>query len=754
MKKWTDPITVTVPDDLREAVGGHVIVAERLVRQGIRDVATARRFLSADAYVPALSDALPDLDKAISRLQRAIRNGEQILVWGDFDVDGQTSTALLVSALRDLGAKVSYHVPNRFSEGHGIYVPTLKKLLDGGIELVVTCDTGISAHEAIDYAKSVGVDVVITDHHSLPETLPDAYATVNPMRLEEGHALRELPGVGTAYKVMQALYGNQSSDHLLDLVAMGIVADVMVQIDDTRYLLQKGLDVLRNSPRAGLKALMARADITPQDLTETDIGFGLAPRLNALGRLADANPAVELLTTNDSMVITELVNELEGLNQKRKYLTKQVYAGVQQQIEIDESLLKYATLVVAGEGWYTGVVGIVASRLVEDYDRPVLVLSESKGKIKGSARSVAGVNIVDAIRSQADLLDGFGGHNMAAGLSMPAENLFEFRRGLSTVAREMRGKADIEPTLSIDAYVDFETIDLAFADDIGRLAPFGNGNPPLTLATKNVEVVKRRTMGSRGDHLDLRLADENGNEQRVVWWFGDVDAVPSGKFDIAYTVRPNVFRGERSAMVEWLDVRPAEGASITLNTKPQYAVVDYRHHTNADALLAQVHKQYDDVLIWADGIKLEDAVDRYHLQEAETLVVWTIPCDVTVWKASLRTVQPSRLILFGQKPKIQTPKSLIETLIGMAKYALREKQGLIHMPEMASLTGHSEVTIREALRWINSHTTLTIKHEDDDLYSIYTDANIPKTHDIKRLSLLMKETAAYWEHWLKQDFGA
>ncbi|MCA9910639.1 MAG: single-stranded-DNA-specific exonuclease RecJ, partial [Anaerolineae bacterium] len=362
--------------------------------------------------------------------------------------------------------------------------------------------------------------------------------------LPAGHPLRELPGVGVAYKLIQALYGARPSDHLLDLVAIGIVADVMVQVDDTRYLLQKGLDIVRNTMRPGLRAMIERAGIDPAYLTEQDIAFALAPRLNALGRLADANPAVELLTTDDQAVIVERVNELEGLNQKRRFLTRQVYAAAQQQIQDAPDLLKYAALVVNGAGWHAGVVGIVASRLVEDYGRPVIVLSEADEIASGSARSVVGCDIVAAIRSQEDLLTGYGGHTMAAGLRLPAENIYPFRRGISQHVREQLGEAEVETQLPIDAFIGLGEIDLGFAERITQLAPFGNGNPPLTLATRSLQVKSRRTLGSRGDHLDLRLLDDEGTERRVIWWFGDLESVPQGHFDLAYTVRLNRFDGK------------------------------------------------------------------------------------------------------------------------------------------------------------------------------------------------------------------
>lgn len=752
MKSWLDPQPLTISDDLRDAIGGHPVVAERLVRRGFTTPADARRFLDPAAYSPAAPDDLPDLDRAVSRLQRAIRQREPILVWGDFDVDGQTSTALLVSALRDLGAVVTYHIPNRFTEGHGVHVPTLSTLLSG-IKLLLTCDTGIAAHEAVNYARSHGVDTIITDHHALTETLPDAYAVVNPMRLSPGHALRELPGVGTAYQVIRALYGGQSSDHLLDLVAVGIVADVMVLVNDTRYWLQRGLDVLRNAPRPGLRAILERAEITPADLTESDIGFALGPRLNALGRLADANPAVELLTTADKAVITERVNELEGLNQKRRFLTRQVYQAAHQKIEADQSLLKYAALVVSGADWHTGVVGIVASRLVEDFTCPVIVLSENEGVLSGSARSVAGCSIIEAIRSQSALLNGFGGHNMAAGLSLPAENLFAFRRGISQVVRQTSNSDEVQPQLAIDAYLNLDDITLAFAEDTARLAPFGNGNPPLTLATRAVHITSRRTMGSRRDHLDIRIEDEAGNQGRVIWWFGDLESLPEGRFDLAYTVRPNLFDGKREALIEWLDARPVSGDLITLGSKAAYTVVDYRQHPDPAALLDSIRREYPDVLVWREGISGIEGVNRYQLRGAQTLVVWSAPPDPLTWQATLQIVQPQTLVVFGQITPLNQPQNLLEHLAGVLKFALKHKNGLVSAGELAALTGQTETAIRAGLRWIQAHTELDLSPMSEDVYQITTRAartDSPAGRDTDLLKRILSETSEYRRYWLRQ----
>ena len=578
-REWREPTPVDAPESLREAVGGHSLVAEHLTRKGIVSAEAARRFMSAAAYSPAPAGELPDIEPAVERLRRAIDAQERILVWGDFDVDGQTATALLYSALKQRGARVAYHVPNRFSEGHGIHLPTLKRNLAGGVELLLTCDTGVSAHEAVAYAAGQGVDTIITDHHALPAQLPAAHAVVNPQRLPPGHALRELPGVGVAYKLIEALAARdgRGCEDLLDLVALGIVADVMVQVDDTRYLLQRGLERLRQNQRPGLRAILEQAEIAASELNEGHIGFAIGPRLNALGRLDDANPAVELLTTADWQQARVLAHRLESYNARRKFLSNQVYESAIAQIDAEPWLLDYAALVLSHSDWHSGVIGIVASRLVEEFGRPAVLIATPDETGRGSARSVAGLDITAAFGQVAAQLTRYGGHSMAAGLSLPAERIFQFRRALSGVLREMGGGEPSAPALNIDGYLKLPELSLDLAADIERLAPFGNGNPPLTLATRDLKLVSRKGLGRRGEHLQVEVEDEAGNRQRVIWWRGAGKDLPGGKFDLAYTLRSSSFKGEREALIEWLNYRQLESARADIKADaPAWELHDYR----------------------------------------------------------------------------------------------------------------------------------------------------------------------------------
>lgn len=754
-RQWEERRALDLPAALRDAVGGHPLVAERLTRIGITTPAAARRFLSPAHYQPASGSELPDMDRAVERLERAVRDRERILVWGDFDVDGQTSTALLLSALKRKGAQVSYHVPNRFSEGHGIHLPALANKLDGGVNLLLTCDTGVAAHEAVDYARSRGVDTIITDHHALPANLPGACAVVNPRRLPAGHPLSELPGVGVAYKLIEALYDGEDSDFLLDLVALGIVADVMVQVDDTRYLLQRGLEILRRNQRLGLRALLERAQIAPAELNEGHIGFALAPRLNALGRLKDANPAVELLTTTDWQRARQLANNLEGLNNQRKFLSNQVYQSAIAQIENEPSLLDYAALVLSHSDWHSGVIGIVASRLVEEFARPVVLLAAPDETARGSARSLAGVDITAAFGELAPLLSRYGGHSMAAGLSLPADKVFAFRRALSGVVRAMAGERPPQPTLNIDGYLELGEISLDLTQDFERLAPFGNGNPPLTLATRDLKLVKQSGLGRRGEHLELHVEDSKGIQQRVIWWRGAGRDLPGGRFDLAYTLRANDYKGLREPLVEWVDYRLISTAPQQLQEEAlALELIDHRRSMAPAEQLEVELARFPDALIWSEVEEIAGAIDRLGLGSKETLIVWTAPPSAEIWSAALATVNPARLILFGKRPDIDSRARFLGRLAALVKYALNHKNGAAQIEALAAATGQRERCVQVGLQVLRSLGKLAYRVGPTGEYHL-TGRDDPPSDDLemlqKRLDMILRETRAYRDYWLKMQ---
>jgi len=764
MKEWIEPRDVQVPDALRSAVGGHPLVAQTLARRGFTTVEAARAFLDPDRYRPAPPTDLPDIVAAAERLERAIRQGEKICVWGDFDVDGQTSTTILISTLRELGAAAQYYIPNRREGGHGVHIPILKRLIAEGVNLVLTCDTGIAAHEAVDYAQARGVDVIITDHHDLPPTLPQACAVVDPKLLSETHPLRELPGVGVAYKLAELLYERTGrageAAQYLDLTALGIVADVAIQTGDTRYLLQRGLAALRHTGRLGLQALIEIANLNPDQLTEEHIGFQLAPRLNALGRLADATVAVEFFTTPDLARARILAAEMDGLNARRKLLCAQITQAAEAQIERDPSLLEYRALVLSQPDWPAGVIGIVAGRLAEKYNRPTILIATPPGEMgRGSARSVAGCDIHAAIAAQGEMLGRFGGHPMAAGLSIEPERISAFRRALSRDPQGFLKPLGVK-TLPIDSYLPLSDLSLDLVEQLDRLAPFGAGNPALTLASRGLILKNHTPIGRAQEHLRLIVEDEAGVTQKVLWWRGVGEPLPTGRFDLAYVVRASDYRGQRQVQVVWVDAREQEarGKGQEARGKLQEAggkaqAVDCRRESRPRASLERLREQ-EDVQVWAEADARAEVAgrDRRELGPSKTLVIWNAPPGPAELQAALEKVSPETVYLFGIDPDLDQPRTFLRRLAGLVKQATSSNEGQVSVSTLAAATAQRESTARAGLAWLEARGHLAILDaEGDDLRLAAGDkterADLPQV--TARLKALLNETAAYRAHFAR-----
>ena len=741
--RWIDPHLVNIPASFAD-LNLPPLIEQTLVRRGIATPDAARAFLDPDSQPLASPYELPGMEAAAQRILLAIRSDEKICVWGDFDVDGQTSTTLLVQTLRALGADVSYYIPIRGKESHGVHIESLAPILDRGVKLILTCDTGIAAHTAVDYAKSRGVDFVITDHHELGETLPNAAAVVNPKLLSANHSLANLAGVGVAYKLAEALLiENHKSEieNLLDLVALGLIADVALLRGETRALAQKGLESLRNTERLGLKIIAEFANQPLSQATEEYIGFVLAPRLNALGRLGDANPAVELLTTDDPVRARVLAAQLEGLNAQRKLLTNQVYQAAEAQLRNDPSLLTQPVILLGNPAWPGGVVGIVASRLKDRYNKPVILFNTAEREpARGSARSVEGLHITEAIASQSDLLLGFGGHPMAAGLSLEQENLPAFRKRLNKTIEQMLGKAAVEaPTLQIDAWMSPEELNLDLAASLEHLAPFGAGNPALTFASRNLSLKSVQTIGRGGEHLRLNIEDDNGGSQSVLWWNGAGEDLPDGKFDLAYSMRASTYRGERQLALEFVDFRVVEEKVVEVRRK-KIEVVDLRSEVEA---FKRLNVQ---TFVEGDDRKKLHGIDRYGLQPSDELAIYTAPPGPAEMRAILERVKPQKVYLVAQSPPAEKTDEFLTRLAGMAKFVITKKGGETKISELAVATSQREATVRIGLEWLAAGGHVAIMGENDAVF-LSTGSGEGNEYVRKELYVavkgLLEETTAY-----------
>jgi single-stranded-DNA-specific exonuclease len=759
--RWIDLPHSTIPSPLPDL---HPLIGQTLIKRGISTPADARAFLDPKSYDPAPASDLPGLTSAVERITLAIKNDEPICVWGDFDVDGQTSTTVLVQTLQSIGANVTYHIPVRARESHGVNILNLKEIIDLGAKLIVTCDTGISANEAADYASSRGVDMVITDHHDLPETLPNATATINPKLLPSDHPLATLAGVGVAYKLAEALFdastkpaGLTSSD-LLDLVALGLVADLAILKKDARYLVQKGLEKLRSDERLGLKTMMERAELTPAHLTEEHIGFMLGPRLNALGRLGDANPAVELFITSDNGRVRILVEQIEGLNTQRKLLCDQVHAAAEAQLRQDPSLLAQPIVILYHSTWPAGVIGIVASRIIERYGKPAILLTGGQdGILRGSARSVEGLHITEAIAAQKDLLGNFGGHPMAAGLSLVQDNLPLFRKRMARTVEKMLGeKALEEPTLAIDGWLSLADANLDLAGQLEKLAPFGPGNEKLTLAARDLTIQSSTTIGKNKEHRKLTVEDDLGNSQQVLWWDGGIEEIPQeGKIDLAFTLRASDFRGARQAQLTLVDFRIIKQETIKIK-KQRISIIDYRAEENKEKVLAEYRLQHStSVWIESEDRKLLGGLDRNNLPECETLVIWSTPPSLEILRMVIARTKPQKIVLFAVSPSSDDPNSFLQRLAGLVKFVLNKKGGRTSYVELATACAQGETVTRLGVEWLVKRGQVTADNDSNDELWIKGGDGSGSGQEADQLLIqinqLLKETAAYRNHFTKAD---
>jgi len=726
------------------------LIAQTLIRRGISSPAEAEAFLHPDAN-PSIS--FPNVDYAVDLIHQAIRDGERICVWGDFDVDGQTSTALLVQTLRTLGADVVYYIPIRGKESHGVHIESLKPIIDNGAKLLLTCDTGITAIETVDFASSHGLKVIITDHHEPGETLPKANAILNPKFLPDNHPLKHLAGVGVAYKLAEALLtGNQQNEieNLLDLVALGLIADVALLKGETRALAQKGIQALRNTKRLGLKVIAELSSTNLETLTEETIGFTFAPRLNALGRLSDANPAVELLLTQDSARARVLAAQIEGLNAQRRLLTSQVTDAAEAQLREHPELLTEPAIVLSHPNWPGGVVGIVANRLVDRYHKPAFLLTEGEdGILRGSARSVEGLHVTDAIAANKELLLGFGGHPMAAGMALQKDNLIAFRRGLGKAIEKQLGEIVLEePSLKIDAWLQLDEINLELANSIEMLAPFGAGSPKLTLATRGVKMKSVSTIGKTKEHLRLTVEDEGGNAQSILWWGGAGEELPQdeGTFDIAYSLRASTFRGAKQVALQFEEFRVVDEKPIEIQ-RPKLEIRDMR-------LQPSLLNLQPDTLIWAEGPDKSVGTPRFELHQADEFSIYTTPPSSTELHKALEIVKPKTIYVFGNSPEKEKPDEFLSHLAGLCKYVINQRRGEVSLSELASALAARDSVIQIGLEWLaaGGHVSISIEEEAIRLSKGNGETNQYLQKELFiAVSGILEETNAYREYFSRTN---
>ncbi len=547
------------PDSyLASASGFSPLIAQLLYNRGIAEPSQLESFLAADESLSGNPFLLPDMHQAVARIYRALLSAEKIAVYGDFDADGITATALLVQGLSALGGKAIPYIPHRLKEGYGLNVAALETLCRQGVSLVITVDCGITALSQVKKARRMGLDMVITDHHTPLDMIPPATAVIDPKRTGSTYPFSELTGAGVALKLLQALLqsiGKQEQlNVLMDLVAIGTIADIAPLSMENRYLVKQGLRLINTAPRLGIRAMIARAGLNIGDLDADTIAWIIAPRLNAAGRLAHAMTSYKLLMTDSPPEAQELAVHLEQQNAERQRLTTRVLAGAREQV----LARGMAPLLVASSGDYpAGIAGLAAGRLAEEFYRPTIVIKTGEQVSSGSCRSIPEFNIIAALNQCRRLLTQFGGHSQAAGFTLPTRNLARLQDYLSQMAATQLADVDLRPRLDIDVEVTLPDLTGDTFPAIQRLAPFGRGNPLPAFLSRWVEVIDCRSMGNGGEHLRMKLRQGGMVWDGVGFGMGGSLSEVSSPLDVVYNLEVDRWGGGERLRLNMLDFAPA-----------------------------------------------------------------------------------------------------------------------------------------------------------------------------------------------------
>lgn len=758
---WVFKEELSPSSDLLEAVSGHEILAKLLLQRGIKSGVEARTFLDEKTYVPTGAWELPDTDKAVDRILSAIENKQHITVYGDYDVDGVTGTSVLYSVLKQIGADVDYYIPNRLLEGYGLNLKAVSVIASKRrTKLIITCDLGVSNFAEINFAKSLGVDTVVLDHHTMPEMLPPAVAVIHPKFLNEDHPLYNLPGVGVAYKVCQALYEKkgtpEAADQLLDLVTMGMIADMVPLVKENRYLVRIGLPKLVATTRVGLQKLLA---MSGQKANTDLVGFGLAPRINAAGRLSDANKAVELMTTDSEEVAESLSQELQTENTRRQEICEQVFMEVEAKLAKNPQLLENKCLAIYDKSWHHGVIGIVASRLVEKYQRPVFIAQheEEEKVIRGSARSIDGVDLYQVLKLNEHLLARWGGHKMAAGFSLEEDKGEEFCRALFSTCNKMLEGVVLSKQIEIDLTVSPDVCTTDLATTIDAIAPFGISNKKPVLCMKELMCQKALPLGKDQKHVKIFALDPiSGEEFECVMWNGrDKRGFPEIEeaIDIAFMPDLNHYNGKTRLQLILVDWRPsnwkeraekaakiqAEQAAQAAQAAPPTSAAptttnsplaapstpavsnaepsrflarkqtwqDLRNHENKlDILAKATEKIKDDLIIFAESAVAVDNCtfsNRSGIKKAKHLLMWQFPPTLELFQEIVAKTDAEKIYLIGNaEANFDNPSNFLKRLYGLAKFAVAKRDGQIEGELLTCLMGSSKMAVALGLKVLKS----------------------------------------------------
>ena len=763
------------------------LVKRLLISRGIKTEEEINEFLNPLEMNLTSPNVFTDMQKTVERLSLAIENSETIIIYGDFDADGVTSTAVLYKTLKYLGANVHYFIPDRENEGHGFDTKALIKLMTTvKPKVVISVDCGISDVDAVKFVNSFKtIDVIITDHHEAPENLPEAYAIINPkapnalsesLNAKKIEQLTYLAGCGVAFKVSQALLTKYSKTEfvyeILPFVAIGTVADVVPLLGENRYFVAKGLELISSGKHYGLQRLLESAGYNLSNgITSENIAFGIAPRINASGRLDTVDAALKVLISENPQEIEMSVQTLNELNKVRQTLCEEIFQQADKKVQ--QEGIENPAIILYDEGWHIGIIGIVASKLVEKYYKPVFLMSYSKEKdqYRCSARSVEGVPLYDVICANAELFDGFGGHKLAAGLSFTGgKTPFEtVKKALNQTVKEFVAGKELKPFLKIDLKLKPEEITVDLVEELSKLEPFGASNPSPIFETDDFRLNSKRLMGGDNSHLKMTLTSEGYEFSAIRWKQGDISLNAGDSLNLAFHPQKNEYNGEISVQLIVDDIH--SDALIEENVaKSAYKIYDNRLKTG---ILPEVNdyiknSKYN-IRVFAESKYILDTIKKYpeisskafmrnDIPSCDVLMFFDYPADRQTLDIILEKSQPKGIHFMNYEPRIYTEEELLKTFSGMLKFAAHNNGGKVDLIRCASFLGKSVGVIQKLIELYEQSGYLKIIEKNSafymiEFYGVEDLSKLLQSEEYSKIFDIMLECEEFQKTLLEEDLN-
>ena len=680
-------------------------------------------------------NAFCDMHKAVDRIVKAVDDKENILIYGDFDADGVTSTSVLLKTFQYLGAKVDFYIPNRDTEGHGLNSKSLVKLMSQKQpKLIITVDNGISNVDEVKFINSFGRDIIITDHHEAPETLPEAYAIINPKSMNaldekltalQIEYLTSLAGVGVAFKLAQGILERYDklafSMELLPYVTVGTIADLVPLIGENRYFVTKGLELIAAGKHYGLKRMLDVAGVgVDNGLTSEQVAFTIAPRINASGRLDTVDAAIKLMTSENKQEIEMSIITLENYNKLRQELCSDTFAQADELWKATG--MRDNAVVLFNKEWHIGIIGIVASKFVEKYYKPAFIMtySEETKQFRCSARGVKELNLYDIMSNISDYFDGFGGHQLAGGFAFREEKVsFEtVKKALNKTIDEMLNGEKLSPSLDIDLELDIKDVDVSLVEEISKLEPFGMSNPSPTFAVKNLILKQKMLMGSTKDHLKLIVNTPDGTKDCVWWSRGDIPLIAGDKLDVAFAPQLNVFNGTTSVQLIVKDVH-SEALKEEEKTNIFAQVNDYIKNSKLGvSVFVEDRKILESLKPYQDITKC--VINRQTACKNDVLMFFDYPCEEDVLEQLKQTVCATTLHYMNYQNLKTDEESILKSFASMIKYCCNNLEGKFVFSRAAAALGITEEAVETLLEVFSDCGMIRITKREEDCYIIET----------------------------------